>query len=91
LQLARFNLGKIKNVTDDRQQMAPGAMDMGGVFPVFLWPSSPNTFSSIISEKPIMAFSGVHNSWLILARNSVFERLAISAASAAAASWRRSS
>ena len=32
--------------------------------------SSPNIFSDSTSEKPMMAFSGVRNSWDMLARNS---------------------
>ena len=42
-------------------------------------PSGPNICSDMISEKPMMALSGVRNSWLILARNSDLERLASSA------------
>src|SRR3546814_12443834 len=37
----------------------------------------------ITSEKPMIAFSGVRSSWLMLARNADFARLAASAASRA--------
>jgi hypothetical protein len=33
----------------------------------------------MISEKPMIALSGVRSSWLMLARKSLFVRLAISA------------
>ena len=42
-------------------------------------PSGPNIPDSMISEKPMMALSGVRNSWLILARNFDFAWLASSA------------
>ena len=35
----------------------------------FSAPSGPNIAASMISEKPMMALSGVRSSWLILARN----------------------
>ena len=39
------------------------------------------------SAMPMMAFSGVRISWLMLARNSLLPRLAISAASLAFCRW----
>ena len=45
--------------------------------------SSPKVWSHRISEKPIMALRGVRSSWLILARNSLLVRVAVSAASLA--------
>ena len=43
----------------------------------------------MISEKPMIALSGLRSSWLMLARNSDFARLAISASFFAVikASW----
>src|SRR3954447_26944334 len=46
--------------------------------------SGPNMQSLIIPEKPMIAVSGVRNSWLILTRNSDFALLAASAACFAA-------
>jgi hypothetical protein len=54
-------------------------------------PSGPNVSIIMISEKPRMAFSGVRNSWLMVARNEDFARLAASASRRAVvrlASWR---
>ena len=42
-------------------------------------PSAPNIPDSMISEKPMMALSGVRNSWLMLARNFDLAWLASSA------------
>ena len=39
----------------------------------------PNSSWAMISEKPMIALIGVRNSWLMLARKSLFERFAISA------------
>ena len=50
--------------------------------------SGLNWVSSTSSVKPVMEFKGVRISWLILARNSLLERLA---ASAAIFSWVRAS
>ena len=38
----------------------------------FSAPSGPNIAASMISEKPMMALSGVRSSWLMLARNFDF-------------------
>ena len=40
------------------------------------WLTAPNIFSSIASDIPKMALSGVRNSWLMLARNSSLRRVA---------------
>ena len=45
--------------------------------PYFSLPSAPKSPVSMISEKPMMALSGVRSSWLILARNSALARLAL--------------
>ncbi len=45
---------------------------------------APNCSRAIISAKPMMPFSGVRSSWLIVARNAVLARLAASASSRAA-------
>ena len=51
-------------------------------------PSAPNIPDSMISEKPMMALSGVRSSWLMLARNFDLAWLASSARLAASsASW----
>ena len=42
-------------------------------------PSGPSASEHIMSENPMIAFSGVRSSWLIFARNSVFARFAASA------------
>ena len=49
-------------------------------------PIGPSNSVSMVSEKPMMAFSGVRSSWLILARNSVLLRLAASASRTATSS-----
>ena len=50
--------------------------------------SASSAVSSTMSVMPMMPFIGVRISWLILARNSLFMRLALSAASFACSSVR---
>src|ERR1051326_3577494 len=50
--------------------------------------SWPKTLSRMTSENPSMAFSGVRSSWLMVARNCDFKRLADSAAILASPSSR---
>ena len=75
-QLAGLDLGEVQNVVDDVQQILPfrwmvsTASTHGGSW----------TLSRRMSAKPRMAVMGVRISWLMLARNSLFARVADSAA-----------
>ena len=95
LDAAGLDLRHVENVVDDVEQVLSALADVAAVFVVFVAPSGPNMPDSMISEKPMMALSGVRSSWLMLARNSDFAWLASSARvfssayfSASSASWR---
>ncbi len=77
---AGFDLRKVEDVVDDRQQRigpraspAPSARAARG----------SRVASRASSVMPMMPFIGVRSSWLMLARNSLFARLAASATSLA--------
>ena len=85
-ELAGLDLGHVEHAVDQLQQMAAQFMDQPGIFLVARLPTGPKISRVITSEKPIMAFSGVRSSWLILARKAVLAREALSAASRASIS-----
>ena len=84
-----LDLGQVQNVGHQAEQMVARLVDQPGIFLIARRAARRRSWCSIRSEKPIIAFSGVRSSWLILARNSDLMRLAVSAASLA--TWLRSS
>ena len=72
----------VENVVDDAEQVGAAVVDVAGnTRGISASRASPNIPDCMISEKPMMALSGVRSSWLILARNSDLVRLASSARS----------
>ena len=74
-----LDLGQIQNVVDEVEQVLPGVVDIFSVIAIFDASDSPIVSSLMISENPMIAFSGVRSSWLIAARNSDLARFAASA------------
>ena len=79
MHLAGFDLRKIEDVVDDREQRLGRRLDDLQV----LTGSSSSRVPSASSVMPMTPFIGVRISWLMLARKSDFARLAASAASIA--------
>ena len=85
LQFACFDFGEVEDVVDDRQKRFAGLLN--GPRQVAL--PSPSAVVSRSSVMPRTPFMGVRISWLMLARNCDFVRLAASAVSfASRSSWR---
>jgi hypothetical protein len=73
--LARFDLGHVEDVVDQREQVARAGAD-GVELLVLLVVSGPGSFISSAPVKPMMALSGVRSSCDILAMKADFMRLA---------------
>jgi hypothetical protein len=78
-ELAGFDLGKIQDVVDDSQQRIGRALNNLKIMAIFGGTSSLRA-RSVAAMTPFM---GVRISWLILARNSLLARVAVSAISLA--------
>ena len=70
---------QVEHLVDQRQQVLAGAQHVVGVLG-HLAPAPPSGCRRSSCVKPITAFSGVRISWLMRERNSLFARLASSAA-----------
>ena len=80
LHAAGLDLRHVEDVVDDFQQILPALADVAAVFLILVGAERRRTCRfSMISEKPMMALSGVRSSWLILARNFDLVWLASSA------------
>ena len=77
LHLAGFDLGKVQDIVDDREQGVAAVADDRCKFLLF----GSRGVSSSSPLIPMIAFIGVRISWLIIARKSLFARFAASAAS----------
>ena len=75
IELAGLDLGEVENVVDHRQQRVGRRLDQVQVFALF----AVRSVSRASSVMPMMPFIGVRISWLMLARNSLLARLAVSA------------
>ena len=98
---AGLDLRHVEDVVDDVEQVLAALVDVACSSSwYFSAPSGPNMPDSMISEKPMMALSGVRSSWLMLARKLDFAWLAssarvfsseyFSARSASSSAWRSS-
>ena len=76
LHLAGLDLGQVEHVVDELQQVARAGEDVAQVLLVRGESPGPTLPSCISSAKPMIAFSGVRSSCDMLARNSLFRRLA---------------
>ena len=85
---AEFDFRHVEDAVDKGQQM-PARTLINWDLLAGAHPASSSSWA-IISEKPMMAFSGVRNSWLMVARKRIFAASACSAALRArssACSW----
>ena len=74
-QFARFDLGEIQDIVDDRQQRLGAELRTVSAY------SRCSAVSGVSSSSPVMPmtpFIGVRISWLMLARNSLFAWAALS-------------
>jgi len=69
-QAARFEPGHIQDVAENLVQIGAAFLNVPAIFQIFWRTELAEGLVSIISEKPMMALSGVRSSWLIFARNS---------------------
>ena len=83
LDLLRLEPGHLKDVVDQSEQVLTAAVDDRGIF---LAASTRRAENSILQDLAHAEYGvqGVRSSWLMVARNSDFARLAVSAASRAA-------
>ncbi len=91
IELARFDLGEVENVVDDREQRRGAVADRLGVVALVTDRAPVSSSSSVM---PITPFIGVRISWLMFARNSPLARFAAAEDSRASMRscwyWRRS-